>query len=233
MGLTIHYTLQSNTRSVNKVRKVIEQLRQRALDLPFEQVGDLVEFNESECDFDRCGADNPNRWMLVQAGQYIEYQDTYYTITPKHVIALSTFPGEGCEQANFGLCLYPGTIEVRNGKRIRTGLKGWSWNSFCKTQYASNQDCGGMENFLRCHLSVIRLLDHAKELTILDEVNDESDFWEQRDVPALAREVGEWNQMIAGFSGQLKDWFGDSLESEIAKFPDFEHLEAKGRKSEE
>jgi len=27
----------------------------------------------------------------------------------------------------------------------------------------------------------------------------------------------------------LKEWVGDELESEITKFPDFEHLEAKGR----
>lgn len=27
----------------------------------------------------------------------------------------------------------------------------------------------------------------------------------------------------------MKDAFGEGLESEIAKFPDFEHLEAKGR----
>ena len=229
MGLTIHYDFQSDTRSVPKARRVVEQLRQRALDLPFEEVGDLVEMGGTGCDFDNREQDDPHRWMLVQAGQFDEHQDTHYTITPKHLIAFSTWPGEGCEQANVGLCLYPGTIETRDGRRIRTGLKGWSWQSFCKTQYASNQECGGVENFLRCHLSVIRLLDHANELGVLGEVSDEGDFWEKRDLPALAREVGEWNVMLAGFAGQMKEWFGDGLESEITKFPDFEHLEAKGR----
>ncbi|MCH7687409.1 MAG: hypothetical protein IH899_12135 [Planctomycetes bacterium] len=229
MGLTIHYKLQSDTRSVPKARRLVEQLRQRALDLPFNEVGDLVELGGTECDFDNREQDDPHRWMLVQAGQYIEHGGTHYTVIPMHLIAFSTSPGDGCEQANFGLCLYPRTIETRDGRRIRTGLKGWSWSSFCKTQYASNQECGGMENFLRCHLSVIRLLDHANELGFLDEVSDEGGFWEKRDVEALAREVGEWNVMLAGFTGQLKEWFGDELESEIAKFPDFEHLEAKGR----
>ena len=159
----------------------------------------------------------------------IEHDDTHYTVIPKHVIAFSAWPGEGCEEANFGLCLYPGTIETREGKRIRTGLRGWCWNSFCKTQYAINQECGGVENFLRCHLSVIKLLDCANEIGLLGEVRDEGDFWDNRDVKALASEVGEWNTMLAGFAGELKDLLGDGVESEIAKFTDFEHLEAKGR----
>ena len=117
-------------------------------------------------------------------------------------------------------------------RRIRTGLSGWCWSSFCKTQYASNPDCGGVENFLRCHLSVVRLLDHAKSLGVLADVSDESDYWEHRDIKALVEEVGEWNTMIAGLAGQLRDLIGDNVQSEIAKFPNFEHLEADGRADE-
>ena len=43
MGLTIHYSLQSDTRSERKARSLVEQLRQRAMDLPFENVGEIVE----------------------------------------------------------------------------------------------------------------------------------------------------------------------------------------------
>ena len=38
--------------------------------------------------------------------------------------------------------------------------------------------------------------------------------------------------MIAGWSGRLKDVLGDAVQSEISEFPDFEHLEAAGRKRE-
>ncbi|MCA9124928.1 MAG: hypothetical protein KDB11_32350, partial [Planctomycetales bacterium] len=79
------------------------------------------------------------------------------------------------------------------------------------------------------HLAVIRLLDHAQSLDILDEVSDEGDYWDKRDFPALAGEVGEWNEMIAAFAGEMKDWLGDDVKSAITDFPDFEHLEAKGR----
>ena len=111
--------------------------------------------------------------------------------------------------------------------------KGWLWTSFCKTQYASNPKLGGVENFLRCHLSLIRLLDHARELGMLKHVSDEGGYWEKRDVQALVQEVGEWNEAIAGFAGQLKDQLtGQGMEAAITRFSDFEHLEAKGRAGE-
>lgn len=47
---------------------------------------------------------------------------------------------------------------------------------------------------------------------------------------ALAREVGVWNEGMAGLVGQLKDMFGGDFAAPITKFPDFEHLEAKGQR---
>lgn len=243
MGLTIHYSLKSNTRSPKKARELVTHLRGRALDLPFAQVEDIVELHGNACDFDQCDRDDPHRWLLIQAGQYIDRPapggETYsYHVTPKHVIAFETLPGDGCEPANFGLCRYPAEIEVNDSdwphrkRKLRTGLSGWFWGSFCKTQYASNRDCGGVENFLRCHLAVVRVLDHAKLLHILEGVSDEGHFWENRDVTALARQVGHWNQITASLAGKLKDLLGDQVKSEITKFPDFEHLEAAGRGKE-
>ena len=95
-----------------------------------------------------------------------------------------------------------------------------------------------MANFLKCHLGLVALLDKAKEMGILGAVKDEGKYWDNRDVAALVKEVGMWNKMIAGFYGQLRDAVeaggGDPriLASEIAKFRDFERLEAEGRKGE-
>jgi hypothetical protein len=231
MGLTIHYELQTTHRSVRKARQLVEQLRQHALDLPFKEVGEVVEFKDDDANFDNHDRDDENRWLLVQAGQSIHQRDRYYHVNPRHVIAFSTWPGDGSEPANFGLSLYPATIVIDNQfkvRRMRTMLTGWSWSSFCKTQYASNPDCGGVENFLRCHLAVIKLLDHAKGLGMLKHVSDEGGFWEVRDIKALATEVGEWNTMIAGWAGRLLDDFGKNVVAEITNFPNFEHLEAKG-----
>ena len=241
MGLTIHYQLQSGLQSQKKVHELITRLRGRALDLPFERVGEIVELQGQQCDFEQYDREHPHRWLLIQAGQYVDdpLREGYsYNITPRHVIAFSTWPGNGCEEANFGLCRYPALIEVTDPlrrapkRKIRTRLTRWHWGSFCKTQYASNPDCGGLQNFLRCHLAVIRMLDHAQELGILKGVSDEGDYWQQRDIEALAREIGLWNEMIAAWAGQLKDMAGDALVSAIAQFPNFEHLETAGRSKE-
>jgi hypothetical protein len=232
MRLTIHYSLQSPTRSPDKARQLVEQLRQKALDLPFKEVGEVIDLGRDE--IDRLDRENPFRWLMIQAEGSVPQGDVHYRVKPLRVIAFSAWPGEGSEEANFGLAIYPKTIEVEDRsrwpyrtKRVRTGLGGWSWSSFCKTQYASNPECGGVENFLRCHLAVVKLLDAAAELGVLKEVHDEGEYWEKRDIPALAAEVGDWNTMIAGWAGRLKDSFGDGLQSGIAKFPNFEHLEAK------
>jgi hypothetical protein len=235
VGLTIHYKLQAEARTAKEARQLVEQLRKRALDLPFAEVGAVVELKGAAADLEKCDRHNPLRWLLIQAGQYVERDDVHYRVTPKHVIAFSTDPGDDCEDANFGLCLYPGTIFVPDQRtglscRLRTELKGWCWSSFCKTQYATLH---GSEHFIRCHLLVIRMLDLAKELGILASVRDEGDFWERRDVEALAREVGQWNEGMAALVGKLKDMFGGSFDAPITKFPNFEHLEARGAKKKE
>ena len=238
MGLTIHFCLKANSRTESDARELVGRLRQRALDLPFARVGEIVDLSGRDADYKVQPAESPARWLLIQAGQYVESGNCHYAVAPQHVIAFETQPGDGCEPANFGLCRYPAFIEVDDQRvgflprkrRVRTGLTGWCWSSFCKTQYASNPECGGVQNFLRCHLSVIALLDFAKSIGMLEHVKDEGNYWEARDVEALAREVGSWNEMIAGFAGQLKDALGANVVSEITKFPNFEPLEARSRR---
>lgn len=234
MGLTIQYRLRSAVRYQDDVRDVIERLRQRAMDLPFKYVSELLDLSGDACDYERREHDDPHRWLLIQATQPIQRDGYLLHVPPKRLIAFSTSPGEGSEPANFGLCRYPEFVEAHSGGRVRTGLSsGWSWQSFCKTQYASNPDVGGIESFLRCHVSVIHLLDHAKGLGVLDSVFDEGGFWEKRDIRALVEEVTQWNSMIAGFVGSMKDLLGGKdVQSEITKFPNYEHLEAEGRRDE-
>ena len=228
MGLTIHYTLK-HAGTEKSARSLIQQLHQSAQDLPFKELQSIVELKGEACEFDRREKDDPLRWLLIQAEGSVKLdQHSSLSVAPKHLIAFSTWPGEGCEEANFGLCQYPAFIE-REGRRIKTNLAGWSWRSFCKTQYASDPKCGGVENFLRCHLLVVALLDQAKKLGCLDEVSDEGNFWENRDVKALVPEVTSWNHMIAAFAGQLKDALGDGVKSPITEYRNFEQLESAGQ----
>ena len=316
MGLTIHYGIRSSTRSDQKAHRLVEQMRQLALDLPFEEVSEAVTLQGKQCDVEaqRGKLDEALFWLLIQGGQHIRCPwnpNISRSISPIRLIAFDIFPGPGSEPANVGLSQYPKEVEWdyrpeddrrfyercrglrstgsgfswekwerwlrRNGqsrrlspydqqfaetRKVKTRLTGWRWSSFCKTQYASDPRCGGVANFLRCHISVVTLLDRIAELpTVKVEVDDEgkygrshySDDWREAyeagrkptyswhdgkyDPKALAEEVGEWNSMIAAQMGALGDMLeasGSDLEgcSPIQGFPDFEHLEFRGSQEE-
>jgi hypothetical protein len=253
MGLTIHYTLSLPAKTtVREVRQKLGALRQACLDIPFQEVSEMLEFKgETECNFDLRDREDPLRWFLCQADTTINFKydrtgkpvpvqgwaDGSYgrSVLPEHIVGFSTYPGNGCEQANVGLSRFPRTVIVgnkRSGKNHRLSIEdggGWKWHSFCKTQYANEH---GLENFLRCHLSVVAMLDAAKRIGFDVVVNDEGGYWEKRDVHALVREIGEWDQMIAAFGGSLKDAAGNvgmTIESPIFARKDFEALEMKGQ----
>ena len=224
MGLTIHYGLTTNLSKPNEVRQLVEAVRQFALDLPFESVSEIIEFSGDEL----CPVGETARWLRIQSEAHVEVDGRHYRVPPKHGITFSTWPGEGCEAANIGFCKYPAYLSI-DGKRVFTKLKGWTWTSFCKTQYASDPQLGGVQQFLRCHLGIIKILDFIKATELAKvEVSDEGGYFEQRDVKALVQEVGEWNEFIAGFTGELRDAIGPQLEAAITSFPNFEHLEARG-----
>jgi len=224
MGLTIHYGLNTDLSKPKEVRQLVEAVRQFALDLPFEHVGDIIEFTDA----DDQPQDETARWLRIQSESHVEVGSFHYRVPSKHCIAFSTWPGQGCEAANFGFCKYPAFIMVE-GKRIATKRKGWTWQSFCKTQYASDPQLGGVQHFLRCHLGIIKILDFIKATELAQvEVSDEGGYFDQRDVKALVQEVGEWNEFIAAFTGEIKDAVGPQLEAAITAFPNFEHLEARG-----
>lgn len=231
MGLTIHYCLHSNTPGRNRARQLVERLRKVALELPLAEVNELVEFHCEQTNFKMLSADDPHRWLLIQAMHLLEHGEAFHFVLPSHVIAFRTWPGDGCEAANFGLCRYPATIEI-DGQPVSTNCDGWLWHSFCKTQYASDPQCGGVNHFLRCHLAVVRLLDEANRMGILKEVCDEGGFWEKRDVALLAQEIGRWNRHVAGVAGQFKDACDGQIVAPIMDYAGFEHLEADARRNE-
>ncbi len=70
MGLTIHYQLATTGDEVH-ARKLVQQLRQAALDLPFQHVGEIVELRGDQCDWKQRPDDDPYRWLLIQAGTHI------------------------------------------------------------------------------------------------------------------------------------------------------------------
>ncbi len=306
MGLTIHYELKMATgRDVSGAKAALGKLRARALQLPFKEVGELIDMEGAACEFKRDPGvpEDPLDWLKIQASQGVTCpwnERVSRRVSPSRILAFTTWPGEGCEEANFGLCRYPSKVEWEyrpqdderfqslpeggvmhqfdwskweahkrvnpsaacymsdhyKKRQVATKLgAGWYWRSFCKTQYANDPECGGMKNFLQCHLCVIGLLDFARTLGLSVHVDDEgkygpatySDDWKEAyaagrkptytrhegrySVEALAEEVGEWDEMLAAWAGEFKDMLAGTaltLASPIAERQDFEHLEARG-----
>jgi hypothetical protein len=300
MGLTIHYSLKSTTKSETRPGELVESMRQLALDLPFDSVSEVADLSGDECNYNRDGSpDDPLRWLLIQCHDSARCpwnENISFNVAPSRVIAFTVRTGPGCEDANIGLCQYPSELPVeyrpeddqrfqRDGRysyprfrqwadrkfpgrvvcdwdlkeqrTIKTRLSGWRWQSFCKTQYASDPACGGVANFLRCHLSLVTLLERFGQLpTVEVDIEDEghygpstfSDDWREahagnrkptyvwhpptHSVSALLKELGDYNGMMAAFAGAMKDACGSNFQSPIFGYSNFERLEFDGHNSE-
>ncbi len=61
MALTIHYALHAQIRSLRQAKELMEQLRSKALDLSFTEVGEVVELSGRECMYENREGDDPLR----------------------------------------------------------------------------------------------------------------------------------------------------------------------------
>jgi len=174
--------------SPEQVRDTIDALRHKALALPFDQVTEMLEFRGKDCI--EAASEDPHAWLKIQsirtsihpasAGAFLE------RCYPVQLIGFTVQPGKGSEPANFGLCRYGGIQELLPTLKAPD----WSWASFCKTVYSGAPESGGVANFLKCHIGLIKLLDSARELGVFRTAQDDGKYWEQRSLMRLLRRVG-------------------------------------------
>ena len=223
MGLTIHYGLTSKTRSRGRAKALVEQMRQLALDLPFESVDDQGSASRPRRvpaaprrpaprrDAVLC---RPGRLQARQTSPGIASNRPASPSSRLEIFSFWTVPGPGSEWASFGLARYPAEIEVTycprdddrfiktikkggstrwqfdwerwerwlqaNGhsrwefpddekfqekRKVKTGLgSGWRYSTLLQDPVCQRHQCGGIPNFVRCHLCVIHLLDRIAQL---------------------------------------------------------------------
>lgn len=208
MGLTISYKFKADPCDEERARSLVHKLRRRALDLPFLEVGEVREFGEGEVHIKKLPRNSPDGWLFIQSELYYDLkgdEKVTYLLHPLKLIVFSTHPGAGAEQANFGLAVYHDRVTLWDrstspptGTLVPTHIGDWYWESFCKTQFAIDERHGGLTNFLRTHMTIVKLLDYARELGILVEVNDGGGYWESRDIEKLANEARTLNSFIGG-----------------------------------
>ena len=105
----------------------------------------------------------------------------------------------------------------------------WQLGWFCKTQYAGRH---GEAHFIRCHKTIISLLDFCRKAGLNVTVQDEAGYWDDRNDVALLKSLRTSEALLAAFGGLLKDMTGKladrKVESPIFDYPNFEHLEHEG-----
>ena len=138
-------------------------------------------------------------------------------------IGFVVHPGDRCEGATFGFAA-PSPVDSPEWPRNAHVYKDWHWHCCCKTQYASVVSDA---HLIRCHLSLVELLEECARLGITIDVRDEAGYWETRDTDELLKRVHDMNRLVARFAGKLHDVISTSANVEGAIFdhPEFEHLE--------
>jgi hypothetical protein len=230
MGLCINWTVQApRAVSAEDATASVGRWRQACLDLPFDEVTELIHFKAPEIKSRLDDRSDRFRWFLIQACAYVAADPTNpeagsVSVEPIEVVGFTAYLGDECEPMNCFLARYPDTFRL-DGLVVRSPIAGWKGSSFCKTQYASGV---APEHFLKCHVTVTAALDAAKSLGLLESVSDEGEFWEDRDPVKLLKNVDRWNASIAAFVGSMEDSLRTTLEAPIKSNPAFERLEHLG-----
>jgi hypothetical protein len=222
MGLTISYKLRSSEQNIDNIHKQVLALQNTAKDLGFMDVGEIIVLKDQECTIDMNGGDDPNIELKVHGSEItgIDKGGKFSFRHPRYIIGFTLIPGKGCSMADIGFRIYP------------DGDQDWTWFGYCKTQYASNPEYGGLENFITSHLKIIDLLDAAQAMGIECDVTDNGNYWESRDRALLVSTVSDNNLFTAAVMGTLKDAATSqkaTLNAPILDFPNFEYLEGDGQ----
>jgi len=192
MGLTVHWGLEFEGTDQEAFEK-LQALGTLAEKLPLAKIEGPAELDYA--DFQKAYErgkryEGWKHWACIQGG----FCDGKRI---EKAFCLHLWPGEGSEPMNIGL-------------RRLDNSENWDWHSFCKTQYA--------EEFVKCHLLVIRILDECRRLGILKRVSDEGDYWETRDLSKLAENINEYTDLIQELFGTLSQTFGkENVEAPITR----------------
>lgn len=205
MGLTIHYTVEFDG-TIKQLHNKLEKIRQACSDLPFEEVKEVETVKITKdiikiWNFLQEMITHPNNsienmamrdlimeklgvstWKMVELGEWRKEGNVSWKVArPTTMVSLFLWPGEGCESLEFNFQRISGKFVCK---------------SCCKTQYA--------EQFVKCHLLVIQLLDMLKAEGFAVDVYDEGEYWQIRDIKVLAKNINESTALISAVLGGLK-----------------------------
>lgn len=251
MGLTVYYDWKVKT-DLRSARRLVAKFRAVALKLPFDKVSEIYERAPSDGEFAFRRYRGPFRHGDLYLSRTRGDGRRETVCVPARHEMFFYVQVRGAESAPVGLASHPPVVlhnedvierdedgsecgrQIGGGDPIEfpTRRRGYySWQSFCKTQYAGSPQLGGEVNFLKAHLSLIELLDQIRTAGVRVRIRDDTRYATHRNVDRLLRSLRKWDAIVARLAGA----FGDALPAgsgaviaPIKERPDFEHLEAKG-----
>ncbi|MCI0358572.1 MAG: hypothetical protein L0211_08820 [Planctomycetaceae bacterium] len=250
MGLTLYYNWKVKA-DVTAARRLMRRCHGLALKLPFDKVSKIYEQDppDNKPLFQRYDH-SFRQGDLYLSRKRPDGEEEVVHVPPLHAVFFSVHV-RGAESASIGLASHPPVVVHREdiiernedgtecGRLLGQGdpiefptrRRGYySWQSFCKTQYAGNPKLGGEANFLKAHLSLVELLDQIRTAGVKVHIRDDSRYVKHRNVDRLLRSLRDWDALVAGLAGAMSDAFQDHpgmVVAPIKQRPDFEHLEAK------
>lgn len=192
MGITIHYELSFRGQRA-RAEALIRVLQSKCMDLPFDSVSEVSAVT-------RGAPESSGSQLLDSIRMFVHRSDDSFHVVAEEAIGFRGVVGDGCEPLQMMLCRWPRFI-LRGGRRVSTGLTGWSYRRYCKTQFAG---AVGPEHLVRCHATVLSALDAAGQLGLLVAMEDEGKFSPLRDGVRLKEEYRKWEMLAAA----LREGFG-------------------------
>jgi hypothetical protein len=222
MGLHLCYrlTLPGDT-TIEDVRARLSALHSFASTVGFQAVHGPAEYSIDELVEERDHREIVPIIVSTLAGDVPDFHG--FRSADPCVTAFVIAPGKHCEPAVLGF-IPPGSRATYPDSDDDLCPDEWFWSGACKTQYAS---LVSHDHLIRCHVGLVRVLEHAATLGIGVSVEDETGYWEHRSTEKLIVAVEDMNRLIAKFAGALSDRLGDAhhLDAPIFEHAEFEHLE--------
>jgi len=150
MGITIHFNMKSRAKRKERIARLIGEMKEVALDFPFDYVGDIEHYTRHNRDPNkRISEDSTNMGNKYSMCLHIDipwakrHGRMSTSVTPIECYMFLVDPGEGCETFNVGLARYPERITVtyspKDDDAYRETIKngghttwGFSWRKWKK-----------------------------------------------------------------------------------------------------
>ena len=239
MGLTIHYKFEFKNDKQTLEHKLIE-LRNKFMDLPVRMVHEIEYIDKCQQEFGY-GRYDDNRFYQNELGFELQYsfrqlrkeRSKLNKIVEKiggtvNLYKLSSGEYQTYKTLEYDIqradkCLKSRILKYGNGYILPVDVgegcewfsltigrigssKLWRGGGCTKTQYA--------EDFVKSHLSVIKMLDLCKEAGLLSQVHDEGEYWETRNIVVLAKEINSSTTRLKSLFGALKEIVQEPLKVE-------------------